>query len=52
MTFKVDKAYGNTSNIDVKLKDLLNGASITTLHCARITRVYGSDRLLAYIVYE
>jgi hypothetical protein len=52
MAYTVEKAVGNSSNIHTKLQALLNGASISTLHAAKIIRLFGSDHLMCYIVYE
>ncbi|MDH5447620.1 MAG: hypothetical protein OEX01_01255 [Candidatus Bathyarchaeota archaeon] len=51
MAYTVEKDYGNHITIASKLQDLLNNATVSTLHTAQIIKI-GSDFFLAYIVYE
>ena len=52
MAFSVETVIGTPQNIATKLQNLINSASITTLHSAGILKLYGSDRVMGYIIYE
>ena len=51
MAYTVEKDFGTHLDADTKLQTLLNGATINTLHTAKILKI-GTDRYMCYIVYE
>lgn len=51
MAYTCESDTGTHGEIAQKLQDLLNGASITTLHQTGIVKI-GTDLFIAFIVYE
>ena len=51
MAYQVDKDFGAHVEIATKLEDLLNAATISTLHACGIVKVR-HDYYLAWIAYE
>lgn len=51
MAYSCDIDYGSHQEIATKMADLLNSASITTLHSTGIAKV-GTDFFAIWIIYE